>query len=248
MEYSALQNKGFEIARRHENRPLHERMNLIAETFGCRYASIKTSPCTGKWRGRSDIFLRFDNGASLGMDNYPTPQAKTRKVQNECVNSTLARYNPEIVRELKVAATAALLKRESKDNAVAKEKGLKPYIFLNVELHDGSQNVGGGYLGWYYVTLAVGSKIIAMVETGLCGDIERGTVSEHLSRPKFFVAGGLPDASVDFVFNNVGHSSFQGMYQLPLYDDVRTRAERTLHCRRRKQQMPMVKLDTESVA
>lgn len=235
MEYSELQKKGFEIARQYEKRPLQERLNIIAETFGCKTARIKTSPCTGKWRGASDISIVFDNGSSLGIGNYRTPQAKTLKVQNGCVNSALAQYNPEIVSETKAIATAALLKRESKDNAIAMQKGLKPYTFLNVELCDGSGEKSGGHVGWYYVTLAVDNKVFAFVETGLNYDIAGGTLSEHITRPNYFVAGALKDEDADFVFNNVAHSSFVGLYQLPLTEKARERAEITLHERTRGQ-------------
>jgi len=147
-----LEKKAVEIAKGYENLPLQDRIDVIARTFGCTTGKIETSPCRGKWRGTSDISIRFDNGASLAIGNYRTPKAKTVKVQSECVNAVLVRYNPEIVQATKEAAVAALLRKEVTDNAIAAEKGLKPYTFLNVELHDGADNKSG-YMGWYYVTL-----------------------------------------------------------------------------------------------
>ena len=227
--YSELQQKGFEIAQRYEKLPLQDRLNMIAETFGCKTAKLVTSPCGGKWRGTSDISIIFDNGSSLGVGNYRTPEAKTVKAQNECVNNTLARYNKEIVSEKIELATAALSKREVEDNAVAAEKGLKPYTFLNVELNDGSDPKSGGYMGWYYVTLAVDEKIIALVETGLSSDIDRGVTSEHINSEKnYFIAGSLKENDVDFVFNNVAFASEKTSYQLHLSDNVRERAEQKL--------------------
>jgi len=226
-ELPDLQQKGLEIARRYEKLPLQDRINIIAETFGCKTASIRTTPCTGKWRGTSDISLDFDNGSSLFIGNDRTPQAKTARVQNECVNGTLAQYNPEILAEIKTRTVPALLKREAADNAIAAERGLKPYTFLNVELNDGSIEKSGGYIGWYYVTLAVDGKIFAFTETGLNHDIARGVLSD--SRPNYFVAGALKDNEVDFVFNNVGHSSTGVLYKLHLSDKARERAEKTLN-------------------
>jgi len=227
MDYSELQQKGFEIAKRYEKLPLQDRINIIAETFGCKTASIRTSPCTGKWRGTSDISLDLDNGSSLFIGNCRTPQAKTAKVQNEYVNGTLANYNPEILAEIKTRIVPALLKREADDNAVAAEKGLKPYTFLNVEMNDGSDKESSSHLGWYYATVAVDGKIFALVETGLSHDIARGELSEL--RPYYFVAGALKENQVDFVFNNVGHSSTSGLYKLHLSDDARSRAEKRLN-------------------
>lgn len=232
MELSEMQKKGLDIARGLSKLPRQEKLDIIASTFGCKTASLGTSPCTGKWRGSSDIYLTFDGRVSMGIANYRTPQAKTAMVQNECIHNTLARYNPEIVRELKAAATPALLKREAQDNEVAMRRGLKPYTFLNVELCDAFREEASNYLGWYCVTLAIDRKIIGFIETGLCHDIERGTVSEHNSRKEYFTAGGLRDESVDFIFNNVGFSSTIRMYQMPISAGALERAERTLSERR----------------
>ena len=225
-EYSELQQKGFEIAQRYEKLSLQDRINIIAETFGCKTADIRTSPCTNKWRGTSDISLELDNGSSLFIGNCRTPQAKTARVKNEYVNTILAQYNPEILAEIKARITPLLLKREAEDNAIAVQKGLKPYTFLNVEINDGSEKQSGSHLGWYYVTVAVNGKILAFVETGLSYGIARGVLSE--SRPDYFVAGALKDNEVDFVFNNVGHSSTSVLYKLHLSDNARERAEKTL--------------------
>ena len=89
------------------------------------------------------------------IGNHLTPKAKTVKVQTECVNRTLVQYNPEIVKATKEAALPALLQREAKDNEIAAQKGLKPYTLLNVEFNEGADEKTGGYIGWYYVTLAV---------------------------------------------------------------------------------------------
>ena len=84
-----LQKKAAEIAKKYESLPMQDRIGIIAQAFGCTSGKIETSPCSGKWRGTSDISIRFDNGASLGIGNDLTPKAKTAKVQNELVNATL---------------------------------------------------------------------------------------------------------------------------------------------------------------
>ena len=226
-ELTALEKQAVEIAKGYEGLPLSKKIEVIAQTFGCNSGTIGTSPCTGKWRGTSDISIRFDNGASLFIGNRRTPQAKTAKVQNECVNSALLQYNPEIVAASKAAAMDALMKREAKDNAVAAQKGLKPYTLLNVELHDGADGKSG-YLGWYYVTLAVDGKICAHLETGLNHDIANGKVSETPAREDYFTAGTLKEADVDYFFTNVGFSSTSDLYSLPISDAVRERAEKAL--------------------
>ena len=223
-----LQKKAVEIADRYKDLPLQGKIDIIAQAFGCKTGEIRTSPCTGKWRGTSDMSIHFDNGASLFIGNHLTPKAKTVKVQTECVNSALVRYNPEIVQATKEAALPVLLQREAKDNEIAAQKGLKPYTLLNVEFNDGADEQTGGYIGWYYVTLAVDGKICTHLETGLSHDIADGKVSDTPTRADYFTAGALKETDVDYVFNNVGFSSASTLYALPLREDVRERAEQTL--------------------
>ena len=227
-----LQKKAMEIADRYKDLPLQAKIDAIAQAFGCKTGEIHTSPCTGKWRGTSDMTIRFDNGASLFIGNHLTPKAKTVKVQTECVNRTLVQYNPEIVKATKEAALPALLQREAKDNEIAAQKGLKPYTLLNVEFNEGADEKTGGLMGWYYVTLAVDGKICTHLETGLNHDISDGKVSDTPSRADYYPAGALKEADVDYVFNNVGFSSASTLYTVPLRDDVRERAEKTLAERR----------------
>ena len=223
-----LQEKALEIADRYKDLPLQAKIDVIAQAFGCKTGEIHTSPCTGKWRGTSDMTIRFDNGASLFIGNRLTPKAKTVKVQTECVNRTLVQYNPEIVKATNEAALPALLQREAKDNEIAAQKGLKPYTLLNVEFNEGADEKTGGYIGWYYVTLAVDGKICTHLETGLNHDIASGKVSDTPTRADYYPAGALKEADVDYVFNNVGFSSASTLYTVPLRDDVRERAEKTL--------------------
>lgn len=223
-----LREKAVEIVRKYESLPMQDKIGIIAQTFGCTSGKIETSPCYGKWRGTIDMSIRFDNGTSLGIGNEITRQAKAAKVQNEYVNAVLARYNPEIVAAAKEAALAALRKREAGDNAIAAEKGLKPYTVLNVELNDGTVDESSGYIGWYYVTLAVDGKIRAHLESGLAHDIASGTVSEIPTRENYFVAGAVKEADVDFVFNNVGFSTTSTLYSLSISQDALERAEKAL--------------------
>ena len=223
-----LQKKAAAIAEKYEALSTQEKIGVIAQAFGGTSGRIETSPCTGKWRGTSDISIRFDNGASLFLGNRLTPKAKTAAVRRELVNDTLLRYNPEIVSATKEAALASLMEREAKDNAIAAQKGLKPYTLLNVEFNDGADSQSSGYMGWYYVTLAVDGNICSHIETGLNYDIADGKVSAEPTREKYFAAGALKDSEVDYVFNNVGFSSTSGLYALPVSDAVLQRAEKTL--------------------
>ncbi|MDE5994958.1 MAG: DUF3849 domain-containing protein, partial [Oscillospiraceae bacterium] len=224
-ELTEFDQKTLEIAKKYEKLPLQDKINIIAQAFGGTTGKIVTSPCSGKWRGTSDISIVFDNGANIFIGNRLTPKSKTVKVQTECVNSALVEYNPEIIELAKETALSVLKKREIKDNEIAAQKGLKPYTLLNVEFNDDKTS---GYIGWYYVTLAVDGKIRAHMETGLNYDISDGKTSEEQSNRDYYAAGALKDTDVDYIFNNVGFSSKSGLYSLPISDEVRERAEKTL--------------------
>ena len=223
-----LGKKSLEIAKQYTDLSMQEKIDVIARTFGAKTGHIKTSPCSGKWRGTSDISICFDNDARIFIGNLRTPEAKKAKIQNEYVNYTVTRYNPEIVSLTKETALRALRKREERDNAIAAEKGLKPYTVLNVELCEGINGKESEYIGWYYVTIAVDGKIHAHLETGLNHDISFGKVSEGITRDKYFTAVVLKGMDVDYVFNNVGFSTASRMYSLPLSDAARERAEMML--------------------
>lgn len=63
-QLTELQQKAAEIAKGYEKLSMPERVSIIAQSFGCTSGKIETSPCTGKWRGTSDISIKFDNGTS----------------------------------------------------------------------------------------------------------------------------------------------------------------------------------------
>ena len=54
---------------------------------------------------------------------------------------------------------------------------MKPYTLLTVEITDGTGDKSG-FIGWYYVTLAVDGKIFALLESGLSYEIANGKAGE----------------------------------------------------------------------
>lgn len=221
-----LQKRAIEIFDAYKDLSQQNKIDIIAKAFGCKTGEIYTSACTGKWRGTSDISIRFENSVSLFIGNHLTRRAKTTKVQTEYINRTLMRFNPEIIEVTKALALSALLQQETKDNEIALQKGLKPYLVLTVEFHDAANPRFADYIGWYYVTLAVDGRICTHLETGLNYDIAEGRVGRASMQRDYFVAGALNE--VDYVFNNVGFSSSSGMYSLPLREEVRKRVEKIL--------------------
>ena len=98
------------------------------------------------------------------------------------------------------------------------------------------------------MTLAVDGKICTHLETGLAHDIASGKVSDTPTRENYFTAGTLKEDQVDYVMNNVGFSSTSDLYSLPLHDDVRERAERTLAEREAQAAPPTVEPTPEGIS
>ena len=74
-----------------------------------------------------------------------------------------------------------------------------------------------------------------------------GKVSDTPTRENYFTAGTLKEDQVDYVMNNVGFSSTSDLYSLPLHDDVRERAEKTL-AEREAQALPTVEPTPEGIS
>lgn len=213
-ELTKLQKEAIEIAKGFQALPMQEKIDTIANTFGRDTGHIRTRPCYRKWRGTSDVSIVFEDGVSLYLGNRLTPKSKTKKVQNELLDTALIRYNPVIVSATKAQAYALLKEREKTDNAVALSRGLMPYTLLKVELNDG-KNGDDAYLGWYYLVIDVAGVICTHLETGLNYAIVNGDVQGIYTRPQYFAAGALEDAEVDYIINNVGFSSKSALYSLP---------------------------------
>lgn len=224
-----FQKKAVEYAKPYQNMRMPGKIEVIAKTFGCKTGEIRTSPCRGDWRGTSDISLYFENGTSIFLGNRLTPKARTKKVQNEFLDSALVRYNPEIIKACKEAALPALIKRQKIDNEIAAQKGLRPYMILNVEFCDGAD--GMAYGGWYYVTFALDGKIFTHIETGLHYAIMNG--EDMYIKKRYYVADGLKNTDVDYVFHNVGFSARSSLYSLPISKAAYLRAKNTLELKQR---------------
>ena len=227
----SFKEKTAAFAEKYKALPFNEKISVLATTFGCRSGTIKTSPCTGDWRGTSDVSLVFDNGNSYFLGNGLTPKVKTKNRQNEMLNTALELYNPETIELSKETALAALKQREVLDNMAGAKMGLKPYTVLNVEMRDASvpvHDIGSDHVGWYFVTLAIDGKIRAHLETNLSYGVKSGTTSTVPEREKYFPAGALHENDVDYLFNGVGFSSSSSLYTLQLTEKERMRAEKTL--------------------
>lgn len=56
-EQSAFEKRVQSIYEKYARLSLQGKIDVIAQTFGCKTGEIRTSPCTGKWRGTSDMLF-----------------------------------------------------------------------------------------------------------------------------------------------------------------------------------------------
>ena len=215
---TTMEQREKEIFEKYKNLSLQGKVAVLAQTFGKKSGTIQSTPCFGKWRGSSDVVIRFDDGTSLFVGITLTPKAKTVSWRTEYIDGLLTQYNPEIIAEKKAYALPILLEREKLDAAVAKEKGLPPYKVLTVEMQTDDYS-----LGWYYVTLEINGKIHPHRETGLDYAISKGNLQAAPSRP-YFISGATDPSNVDYVFDNVGFSTKDNLYTTIMSADALDRA------------------------
>lgn len=72
-------------------------------------------------------------------------------------------------------------------------------------------------LGWFYIPIKLSNgETVNFLESGLNANIRHLIEDEddkvHMRR-HYFVAGGLEDKEVNFIFDSVGHSSTSRMYK-----------------------------------
>jgi hypothetical protein len=181
-----------------------EKMNAIALTFGAKTGARFSRRCTGKWSGTTDWSILFDNGERLFIGNSGGSKKFSQYV-DECYEL----YNSIAVQTAKDYALKQLRQRAPQDNEFAERLGHLPYEVESVELITSDK---GGHIGWFYVVLRIGDKIVNHLETGLNYNVGGQMFSETV-RPKYYVAGGLKDDEVDYIFNGVGFSSASSLYK-----------------------------------
>ena len=183
---------------KYQNLPLEEKLSVIAKSFGYKKGYIERRLCRRKWRGYTDMFISFSDNLELYIGTKLTPDSRKKSVQKELIDAVLAKYNPEIVEYCEEVAWNNLKKLESLDNAIATERGLKPYTLCDVELH----NLTSDYAGWYQVRLLIDGRTIVFRETGLNYAIKYGETENYVV-PK---QHRLSSPNHDFVYHGIGHS------------------------------------------
>lgn len=200
-------------------------IEAIAPTFDATHGRVTTKPCTGKWRGNSDVRIMFDNGCKLYIGVAATRKAKTKTMQREFLKEAYALLSPGAVETRKRRAMRALRELESKDAEIARAHGVEPYRVLAVELGQ----VESVLTCPYYVVLAIGNRIVT---NGSLGEFSRFVEHDEWDRlatpaSSFHVSRYSNKTSIDYVFHGIGFDADSyAVESVP--DDVLANARKVL--------------------
>lgn len=177
-------------------------IKAIAPTFGATHGRVTTKPCTGKWRGSSDVRIMFDNGRILYVGVAATRKAKTKTMQRELLKEACALLSPGAVETRKRMAMRALRELEGKDAEIARAHGVEPYRVLAVELGQ----VESVLMCPYYVVLAIGDRIVTNGSLDEFSCFVEHDEWDRLATPasSFRVSRYSNKTSIDYVFHGIG--------------------------------------------
>ena len=164
-------------------------------------AEISTIKCSGKWSNTSDKLILINNTPFF---LYNT---SFRHDIEEVLDELIAKY--ENFNNNKSLVIDKLKNIIAHDNIEANAKNLEPIELIDVDY------IKQGYnLGWFYITIKKGDKIIKHLESGL--DYMIYAISNNKEalpiNPWFYIAGGL--TKYDYIFKNVGYLSTSDAYQV----------------------------------
>ena len=177
-----------------------EKMNRLAKCFDASTGTKTGRACTGKWIGTTDYSVTFNNGNRFFISNG-------MKDFDEGLDYCLKVYEGFTL--CKERIIEGLRELEIKDNIIASEKGLKNYHIIDVNYIKDSND----YIGWFYVTFEIDGKTGTIKETGLNYSIREAIIYNDMNyiidsfRANYFVAGGVKDEDVEYVFHGVGHNT-----------------------------------------
>jgi len=178
-----------------------EKMNEVAAVFKAASGTRSFMHSRREYHIPVDYFIDLNNGNYIFIGNSGGGKFA------ELVDKYYELYNLQTVKETKRIALEKLREIAGRDNILAQEKGFLPYEVLSVEL-----KISGRYLGWYYTMLKIGESIIPHVNTCLYYGILQQNI-EKWTDDKYFVAEGLQEANIDYVFHGVGFSTKSGIYK-----------------------------------
>lgn len=182
-----------------KNEERKKKMDHLAKLYGYEHGTITKCACRGKWRGTYDYSVDFGNGESKYLSNGMTNFDLALDYEIESLEYMIQKkdFLMEKLREIK-----------KRDDLLATKMNLTPYEIMDVDFTKRGFMKGAGYL-----VLSLNQKETTLLETSLSYALRGDEAYWNKTERPYFVAGGLLEKNVDFVFNGVGFSSAVDMYK-----------------------------------
>jgi len=162
-------------------------------------ARVEATTCHGKWRRTFDYSLVFDSGY-LHLQNISNHHSKRERTGwiIEVLSDAKQKYENLFANATTVFE--ALLEREKADNALAAEKGLKPYTLKRFGIE-----TSGLCCGWSYLVLDIGGVERLHITTDLNYDIFDCNLDRLRKQSKqYHPAANYKEKEIDFIQGGVG--------------------------------------------
>lgn len=189
---------------------IQEKINTLAKLFDANSGELVRTPCRGKWAGTIDYSIKFDNGGIFFLANG-------YKAAIQYIDTSICLYSSFRRLETQEKIKAYLKGLQEADNLEAAAMGLKQYKVIRPSY---VRQPGARFFGWFYVLIEVDGKTVPMLESGLSCALRLIAAGEEKIYPsvlerakKYFVAGGLQDNEIDYVYRGVGHSTISELYK-----------------------------------
>lgn len=187
-------------------------MNELARLFNANTSKKVGYACKGGSKSQTEYSVQFDNNEefyiSKGMKYFDENLQREIDIFKQFSNN-------------KQAMLDKLLEMQEIDNINSKARDLKEYKIISLDyLKNGIQ------IRWFYLTTSVNGQTKNICETNLNCAVFWGMEKlinyiNNAKSSKFWVASGLSESEVDFIFHGYGYCSISDLYTVKIqtYED-----------------------------
>lgn len=178
------------------------KINQIARLLNHESGELVKIACRGKYRGYNDYSIKFNSGDEL----YLTYIFKNIDDELDRIINKINHFNNNKEYIMQYNKEYSIF-----DNKLALEKGFKPYELVDIKISNKDTHVL-----WAYAIVKIENELRYIIETGFSYNVFNITKDTVFEVPKknYFIAGGLQEHEVDFVWHNVGMSTKNDLYSL----------------------------------
>ena len=184
-----------------------KQVDELTKAFGFTTNKVIRTSCTGDWRGTWDYSVVFDDRVEFFIANG-------MKYFKQILDEKVKTYTGFAQNKNKIMEVLKQIEEADSKREYIGSNTLKPYTILDVDfVKDSKRN-----MGWFYITMKVGDEIINYIETHMSYELKNMACNDEyrpnlIANHEYYVAGGIHDDKVNYVFNKVGYSTIEPLYQ-----------------------------------